>query len=139
MEFSTRSIARLAVATSLLVGLAAVILNWEPLARPLHIDPDAGALEQIFGVRPVTTAIRIGTVMLVSYVAGSVLALGLEGRLLIKAGPAGAEAEPAGALSQVERNSRDLAERIVELEGSLREAWGMIDEIEEAVWDPEGD
>jgi hypothetical protein len=98
-------------------------------ARPA----DEGVLSEIIGVPPVVGALRIGLVLLASYVAGSVLGLAIEGRLLVKAGPGGAEAEPAGALAELELGNRELEDRVIQLEDSLEEVWDAIGQLEEGM------
>lgn len=139
MELSTRPIARAAVAVALLIGLAAVVLNWAALTRPLPPGSDTGVFEQIFGVTPVLAAIRIGTVILISYIAGSLVALGLEGRLLVKAGPAGAEVDPDPALRGLKSAHDQFGERVGDLEAAVRNAWDSIDRLYERLREVETD
>jgi len=127
MELRNRTVVRVVLAASITAGLAAILLNWGSLTAPLSEADAPGAVERIFGVPPVIGAVRIGTVMIMSYLAGSVGGLAIEGRLLVRAGPGGAEAEPAGALAGLGLSNLELKEALLELRESIEEVWEFID------------
>jgi hypothetical protein len=122
---------RAVVLVAVVLGIGAVALNWHTMIRPVGPIDERGLLIEIVAVPPVVGALRIGLVLLSSYVAASVLGLAIEGRLLVKAGPGGAEAEPAGALAELERMNRELEDSVMELDDSLEEAWGAIRQLQE--------
>lgn len=133
MEVRTRYIVHAVVILALVLGIGAVLLNWDTVTRPIASAGNPGVLTEIIGVPPVAGALRIGLVLLSSYVAGSVLGLAIEGRLLVKAGPGGAEADPAGALAELEFMNRELEVGVMQLEESLEEAWEAIRQLQEEV------
>ena len=124
-----KRLAHVAVAGSAAIGLAVVVLNWSDLNHPLS-GTWPGTLTELIADPPVVGTLRIGLVFLFSYIVGSVLGLALEGRVLVKAGPTGAEVESAGATDALELSNREFEDRLLDLEESLDQAWDAINRLE---------
>jgi hypothetical protein len=76
--------------------------------------PDDSVWDQIFAAAEVVAAARLAVILGCIYLAGTFIALSVEGRWLVRAGPAGAEVE---GLDQI--FDEDASSYIEELEGEL--------------------
>jgi hypothetical protein len=76
--------------------------------------PDDSVWDQIFAATEVVAAARLAVILGCVYLAGTFVALSVEGRWLVRAGPAGAEVEGLGEMFDEEAKGY-----IEELEGEL--------------------
>jgi hypothetical protein len=125
-----RGIARLIGLSLLLASLAYVAASWEDIAGVSPPSPTAGSLERVLAVPVVIAALRITLVVLSVYLTASAVGLLLEGRWLVRAGPSGAEVEPAEMLGPLQDGSLLNDDRLTDLEESLDEVWDVIGQLE---------
>jgi hypothetical protein len=128
-----RGIARLIGISLLLASLAYVAASWEEIAGVSSPSPSAGSLERVVAVPVVVAALRIALVVLSVYLTASAVGLLLEGRWLVRAGPSGAEAEPADMLDFFQDGSLVNDDRLTDLEASVDEVWDVIGQLEDRV------
>jgi hypothetical protein len=125
-----RGIARLIGLSLLLASLAYVAASWEDIAGASPPSPTAGSLERVLAVPVVIAALRITLVVLSVYLTTCAVGLLLEGRWLVRAGPSGAEVEPAEMLGPLQDGSLLNDDRLTDLEESLDEVWDVIGQLE---------
>jgi hypothetical protein len=126
-----RGIARL-IGVSLLFGsFAFVVGSWEDIAGVSPPSPSASSLERVVAVPVVIAALRITLVVLSVYLSASAVGLLLEGRWLVRAGPSGAEVEPAEMLGSLQDGSLINEDRLTDLEQSVDEVWDVIGRLED--------
>jgi hypothetical protein len=114
----------------LLASLAYVAGSWEVIAGVSPPSPSAGSLERVLAVPVVIAALRITLVVLSVYLTTCAIGLLLEGRWLVRAGPSGAEVEPAEMLGPLQDGSLLNDDRLTDLEESLDEVWDVIGQLE---------
>ena len=114
----------------LLASLAYVAGSWEVIAGVSPPSASAGSLERVVAVPVVIAALRITLVVLSVYLTTCAIGLLLEGRWLVRAGPSGAEVEPAEMLGPLQDGSLLNDDRLTDLEESLDEVWDVIGQIE---------
>jgi hypothetical protein len=114
----------------LLASLAYVAGSWEVIAGVSPPSPSAGSLERVLAVPVVSAALRITLVVLSVYLTTCAIGLLLEGRWLVRAGPSGAEVEPAEMLGPLQDGSLLNDDRLTDLEESLDEVWDVIGQLE---------
>jgi hypothetical protein len=88
-------------------------------------------LERVVAVPVVIAALRITLVVLSVYLTASAVGLLLEGRWLVRAGPSGAEVEPAEMLDHLQDGSLLSADRLTYVEESVDQIWDVINELED--------
>jgi hypothetical protein len=125
-----RGIARLIGLSLLLASLAYVAGSWEDIAGVAPPSPTAGSLERVLAVPVVIAGLRITLVVLSVYLTTCAIGLLLEGRWLVRAGPSGAEVEPAEMLGPLQDGSLLNDDRLTDLEESLDEVWDVIGQLE---------
>jgi hypothetical protein len=125
-----RGIARLIGLSLLLASLAYVGGSWEDIAGVAPPSPTAGSLERVLAVPVVIAGFRITLVVLSVYLTTCAIGLLLEGRWLVRAGPSGAEVEPAEMLGPLQDGSLLNDDRLTDLEESLDEVWDVIGQLE---------
>src|SRR5918992_5812095 len=126
-----RGIARLIGLSLLLASLAYVAGSWEDIAGVSPPSPSASSLERVVAVPVVIAALRITLVVLSVYLTASAVGLLLEGRWLVRAGPSGAEVEPAEMLAPLQDGSLTNDDRLTDLEESVDEVWDVIGQLED--------
>jgi hypothetical protein len=114
----------------LLASLAYVAGSWEVIAGVSPPSPSAGSLERVLAVPVVIAALRTTLVVLSVYLTTCAIGLLLEGRWLVRAGPSGAEVEPAEMLGPLQDGSLLNEDRLTDLEESLDEVWDVIGQLE---------
>jgi hypothetical protein len=120
------------LATSLFVaGLVFMALGWNEIAEPPSLRREATAVEHVIAARPVAISLRVALISLATYVLASVVALALEGRWLVKAGPAGAEVEPSPALESLKEANAELNERMAIVEETLEKVWESVETVQD--------
>jgi hypothetical protein len=133
-----RGIAR-ALGIALLLGaLSLVAGSWEDITAVSPVSPSAGSIERVVAVPVVVASLRIALVVLSVYLTASAVGLVLEGRWLVKAGPSGAEVEPAELLDYFQDGSLVNEDRLTEVEESVDDIWDWISRLEDHL-DEEGD
>jgi hypothetical protein len=132
-----RGIARLIGTSLLFASLAYVAGSWEDIVRVSVPPPSAGSLERVVAVPIVIASLRIALVVLSVYLTASAVGLLLEGRWLVRAGPSGAEAEPAEMLDFFQDGSLVNEDRLTYMEESVDEIWDWISRLEDHL-DEEG-
>jgi hypothetical protein len=128
-----RGIARLIGLSLLLASLAYVAGSWEDIAGVVPPSPTAGSLERVLAVPVVLAGLRITLVALSVYLTTCAIGLLLEGRWLVRAGPSGAEVEPAEMLAPLQDGSLTNDDRLTDLEASVDEVWDLIGQLEDRV------
>lgn len=126
-----RGIARLIGTSLLFASLAYVAGSWEDIVGVSAPPPSAGSLERVVAVPVVIASLRIALVVLSVYLTASAVGLLLEGRWLVRAGPSGAEAEPAEMLDRLQDGSLLSAVRLTYVEESVDQIWDVINELED--------
>jgi hypothetical protein len=126
-----RGIARIIGISLLFGGLAFVAGSWEDIVVVFPASPSDGSLERIVAVPVVIAALRITLVVLSVYLTASAVGLLLEGRWLVRAGPSGAEVEPADMLDRLQDGSLLNEDRLTDLEESVDEVWDVIGQLED--------
>ena len=114
----------------LLASLAYVAGSWEVIAGVSPPSPSAGSLERVLAVPVVIASLRITLIVLSVYLTTCAIGLLLEGRWLVRAGPSGAEVEPAEMLGPLQDGSLLNDDRLTDLEESLDEVWDVIGQLE---------
>jgi hypothetical protein len=132
-----RRIARLIGISLLLASLAYVAGSWEDIVGVSSPSPSAGSLERVLAVPVVIASLRITLVILSVYLTASAVGLLLEGRWLVRAGPSGAEVEPAEMLDFFQDGSLVNEDRLTYMEESVDEIWDWISRLEDNL-DEEG-
>jgi hypothetical protein len=125
-----RGIARLIGLSLLLASLAYVAGSWEDIAGVAPPSPTAGSLERVVAVPVVIAGLRITLVVLSVYLTTCAIGLLLEGRWLVRAGPSGAEVEPAEMLDYFQDGSLMNEDRLTYMEESVDEIWDWISRSE---------
>ncbi|MGH2817147.1 MAG: hypothetical protein ACRDJS_01655 [Actinomycetota bacterium] len=133
-----RGIARLIGISLLFASLAYVAGSWEEIVGVSPPSPSAGSVERVVAVPVVIAALRVALVILSVYLTASAVGLLLEGRWLVRAGPSGAEAEPAEMLDYFQDGSLLNEDRLTDMEESVDEIWDVISRLEDPL-DGEGD
>ena len=121
----------------LFASLAYVAGSWEDIVGVSAPPPSAGSLERVVAVPVVIASLRIALVVLSVYLTASAVGLLLEGRWLVRAGPSGAEAEPAEMLDYFQDGSLVNEDRLTYMEESVDEIWDWISRLEDHL-DEEG-
>ncbi len=132
-----RGIARLIGLSLLIASLTNIVWWWKDIAGVSPPSPSAGSLERVVAVPVVVASLRITLVVLSVYLTASAVGLLLEGRWLVKAGPSGAEAEPAEMLDYFQDGSLVNEDRLTEVEESVDDIWDWISRLEDHL-DEEG-
>ena len=125
-----RGIARVIGLSLLLASLAYVGWSWEDIAAVSPPAPSASSLERVVAVPVVIAALRITLVVLSVYLTASAVGLLLEGRWLVRAGPSGAEVEPAEVLGPLQDGGLLNDDRLTDMEESVDEIWDWIRRLE---------
>ena len=125
-----RWIARVIGLSLLLASLAYVGWSWEDIAGVSPPTPSASSLERVVAVPVVIAALRITLVVLSVYLTASAVGLLLEGRWLVRAGPSGAEVEPAEVLGPLQDGGLLNDDRLTDMEESVDEIWDWIRRLE---------
>jgi hypothetical protein len=112
-------------------SFAFVVGSWEDIAGASPPSPSASSLERVVAVPVVIAALRITLVVLSVYLSASAVGLLLEGRWLVRAGPSGAEVEPAEMLGSLQDGSLINEDRLTDLEQSVDEVWDVIGRLED--------
>jgi hypothetical protein len=126
-----RGIARLIGLSLLIASLAYVVWSWKDIAGVSPPSPSAGSVERVLAVPVVVASFRITLVVLSVYLTASAVGLLLEGRWLVRAGPSGAEVEPAEMLAPLQDGSLTSEDRLTDLEASVDEMWDVIGQLED--------
>jgi hypothetical protein len=126
-----RGIARLIGLSLLLASLGYVAGSWEDIAGVSPPSPSAGNLERVVAVPIVIAGLRITLVVLSVYLTTCAIGLLLEGRWLVRAGPSGAEVEPAEMLDYFQDGSLVNEDRLTEVEESVDDIWDWISRLED--------
>jgi hypothetical protein len=106
-----RRIGRWVARAVLTVGVVMVIFRWGAVSAAGGAPGDS-VWDQIFAAREVVTAARIALILGCIYLAGTFIALSVEGRWLVRAGPAGAEVEGLRVAQILDEESRIVAEDV---------------------------
>jgi hypothetical protein len=88
-----------------------VIVRWGDVSAAGGA-PEDSVWDQIFAAREVVTAARVALILGCIYLAGTFIALSVEGRWLVRAGPAGAEVEGLRVAQILDEESRIVAEDV---------------------------
>jgi hypothetical protein len=126
-----RGIARLIGISLLFTSLAYVAGSWEDIAGVSPPAPSASSLERVVAVPVVIASLRITLVVLSVYLTACSIGLLLEGRWLVRAGPSGAEVEPAEMLAPLQDGSLTNEDRLTGLEESVDEVWDVVGQLED--------
>jgi hypothetical protein len=126
-----RGIARLIGLLLLLASLAYIVGSWEDIVGISPPSPSAGNLERVVAVPIVIAGLRITLVVLSVYLTTCAIGLLLEGRWLVRAGPSGAEVEPAEMLDYLQDGSLVNEDRLTEVEESVDDIWDWISRLED--------
>lgn len=113
-----------------LAGVAYGLANWAALTASAPRPPNPSLWEQILLAPPLLTLMRLAILLGASYFVASLVGLVLEGRWISKAGPSGAEADPAPALESIQAAGEELDERMASLEEAAEILAAKIQEIE---------
>jgi hypothetical protein len=106
-----RRIGRWVARAVLAVGVVMVIVRWGDVSAAGGA-PEDSVWDQIFAAREVVTAARVALILGCIYLAGTFIALSVEGRWLVRAGPAGAEVEGLRVAQILDEESRIVAEDV---------------------------
>jgi hypothetical protein len=106
-----RRIGRWVARAVLAVGVVMVIVRWGAVSAAGGAPGDS-VWDQIFAAREVVTAARVALILGCIYLAGTFIALSVEGRWLVRAGPAGAEVEGLRVAQILDEESRIVAEDV---------------------------
>jgi hypothetical protein len=106
-----RRIGRWVARAVLAVGVVMVIVRWGDVSAAGGAPGDS-VWDQIFAAREVVTAARVALILGCIYLAGTFIALSVEGRWLVRAGPAGAEVEDLRVAQILDEESRIVAEDV---------------------------
>jgi hypothetical protein len=106
-----RRIGRWVARAVLAVGVVMVIVRWGAVSATGGAPGDS-VWDQIFAAREVVTAARVALILGCIYLAGTFIALSVEGRWLVRAGPAGAEVEGLRVAQILDEESRIVAEDV---------------------------
>jgi hypothetical protein len=87
-----RSVGRWIARAIVAAGIVALAFEWSDVSA-MSGPPERSVWEQIFAAGEVVTAARIALILGCVYLTGTFVALSVEGRWLVRAGPAGAEVE----------------------------------------------
>ena len=128
-----RGIGRLIGLSLLFASLAYVVGSWEDIVGVSPPPPSAGSLERVVAVPVVIAALRITLIVFSVYLTTCAIGLLLEGRWLVRAGPSGAEVEPAEMLAPLQDGSLTNDDRLTDLEASVDEVWDLIGQLEDRV------
>jgi hypothetical protein len=99
----------------LVVGIVLLLGNWGEVTQAGTTSVDS-VWDRIFAAREVVVAARVALMLGCFYLAGTFVALSVEGRWLVRAGPAGAEVEDLEDAQIVDEESTSFVE---DLEGEM--------------------
>jgi len=128
-EANYRSVSRVVGIVLFMTALVFMAFGWDEIVDVPRPESDANAIEQLVAARPVAISLRVGLIILTTYVLVSVAALVVEGRWLVKAGPTGAEVEPSHMLEWISRANSELDERLAIVEETLDDLWDEVDDF----------
>jgi hypothetical protein len=128
-----RGIARIVGMLLLLGACAFIARSWRDIISVPTLSSSAGTLERLLAVPVVMAALRIAFVILSAYLTASAIGLLVEGRWLVRAGPSGAEVEPAEMLDRLQDGSLLNEDRLTDMEESVDEIWDVISRLEDSL------
>lgn len=113
----------------IVIAIVVAILNWPDIAQIHPTGPRPSAIDQIVLSPPVLISFRLGAILLVAYLATSILALSLEGRWLVRVGSRGVETDTLETDRLINSNVQ-LEHRIEHVEASIEDLWLALEEFD---------